>query len=88
MMIFLMRKRSNVWKNFVECVRSRKREDLDCDVAEGHLSASIGHLGNIAYRTGRKLTFDPETEKFVNDKEADTYLTRDYRAPYVMPDKI
>lgn len=79
---------TNGWKNFVECVRSRKVQDLDCDIAEGHLSASLGHLGNISYRTGRKLSFDPKTEKFINDKEADSYLTRDYRAPYIMPEKI
>ena len=80
--------RSSPWKNFIQSVRSRKLEDLDCDIAEGHLSACIGHLGNIAYRTGRKLTFDAASEKFVNDKDADTYLTRDYRAPYLMPDKV
>jgi predicted dehydrogenase len=80
--------KTNGWENFVDCVRSRKMEDLDCEVAEGHLSASIGHLGNIAYRAGRKLEFDPATEKFVNDPEADKLLTRDYRAPYLMPDKI
>ena len=80
--------KTNVWKNFVECVRSRRWQDLDCDISEGHLSAAIGHLGNISYRTGRKLTFNPETEKFVNDKEADAFLTRDYRPPYVMPEVI
>ncbi|MCK5462426.1 MAG: gfo/Idh/MocA family oxidoreductase, partial [Bacteroidales bacterium] len=80
--------KTNGWKNFVDCVRSRKVEDLDCDIAEGHLSASLGHLGNISYRTGRKLTFDPKTEKFVKDKEADAYLTRDYRAPYIMPKEV
>ena len=77
---------SDNWKNFIDCVRSRKVEDLDCDIAEGHLSASIGHLGVISYRTGRKLTFDPATEKFVNDAEADKLLTREYRKPYVMPE--
>jgi predicted dehydrogenase len=79
---------SNPWKNFIECVRSRKVEDLDCDVAEGHLSASIGHLGNISYRTGRKLNFDPRSEKFIDDKDANAYLTRNYRAPYLMPEKV
>ncbi|HQK72057.1 MAG TPA: gfo/Idh/MocA family oxidoreductase, partial [Bacteroidales bacterium] len=65
-----------------------RREDLDNDILEGHLSAAIGHLGVISYRTGRKLTFNPQTEKFVNDPEADKYLTRDYRKPYVMPDRV
>ncbi len=77
---------SNGWKNLIECVRSRKREDLDNDILEGHMSAALGHLGVISYRTGRKLTFDPAVEKFVNDPEADKYLTRNYRNPYVMPD--
>lgn len=78
--------KSNNWRNFIDCVRSRKVEDLDCDIAEGHLSASIGHLGIISYRTGRKLEFDPKNEKFINDKEADKLLTREYRKPYMMPD--
>jgi len=77
--------RSNNWINFIDCVRSRRTEDLDCDIAEGHLSTVIGHLGVISYRTGRKLTFDPASETFVNDNEANSYLTREYRAPYRMP---
>ncbi len=79
---------SNGWKNFIDCVRSRKREDLDNDILEGHLSASIGHLGVISYRTGRKLNFDPAKEKFVDDKEADRFLVREYRKPYIMPEKV
>ena len=43
------------------------------------MSASLAHLGNISYRVGRKLTFDGRTERFVNDKEADKLLTREYR---------
>ncbi|WP_439621169.1 Gfo/Idh/MocA family protein [Gemmata sp.] len=38
--------------NFVKAVRSRKVEDLNCDVAEGHLSAALCHLANISYRLG------------------------------------
>ncbi|MGQ9621282.1 MAG: Gfo/Idh/MocA family protein [Bacteroidales bacterium] len=79
---------SNGWKNFIDCVRSRKREELDNDILEGHLSAAIGHLGVISYRTGRKLTFDPRKEKFVNDPEADKYLKRNYREPYKMPENV
>ena len=80
--------RSNGWKNFIDCVRSRKREDLDNEILEGHMSASLGHLGVISYRTGRKLLFNPEKEKFVNDPEADKFLTRIYRKPYVMPENV
>jgi len=76
------------FQNFVDCVRSRKVEDLYCDVLQGHLSTTLCHLANISFRTGRKLLFDPEHERFVNDVEANRYLTRTYRAPYVLPDKV
>ena len=46
------------------------------------------HLANIAYRVGRKLKFDGKTEKFVGDAEADKLLTRTYRAPFVVPEKV
>ena len=42
-------------------------------------SSSLPHLANIAYRTGRQLQFDGKSETFVNDKDADKYLTREYR---------
>jgi predicted dehydrogenase len=42
--------------NFVKAVRSRKVEDLNCDVAEGHLSAALCHLANISYRLGTEQT--------------------------------
>jgi predicted dehydrogenase len=80
--------RSNGWKNLIECVRSRRREDLDNDILNGHMSAALGHLGVISYRTGRKLTFNPTTEKFVDDKEADKFLRREFRKPYVVPDVV
>ena len=63
-------------------------EDLDNDILEGHLSAAIGHLGVISCRMGRPLTFDSAKEKFVNDKEADQLLTRKYREPFVVPEKV
>jgi len=78
----------NGWKNLIDCVRSRKREELDNDILEGHLSAALGHLGVISYRTGKKLEFNPETEKFVHDPEADKLLTRKYREPFVVPEKV
>jgi hypothetical protein len=117
--------------NFITAVRSRKREDLHADILEGHLSASLCHLGNISYRlakerpfekpkdfsdnavvgesimhtlantkaigvdpekatlwVGPKLEFDPAMEKFVNNAAADKLLTRNYRAPFVVPEKV
>ncbi len=74
--------------NFIRCVRSRNLEELNADILEGHMSTAFAHLGNISYRTGRKLTFNPHAEKFINDDDANTYLTRNYRHPYVVPDKV
>jgi predicted dehydrogenase len=76
------------FKNFIDCVRSRKWQDLNSDVQEGQQSVAICHLAEIAYRTQRVLTFDPATAKFPGDEEANAYLTRRYRAPYVMPENV
>jgi hypothetical protein len=57
-------------------------------VETGHLSSALAHLGNISYRLGRQLNFDPVAERFIGDEDANNMLTREYRAPYVLPDKI
>ena len=118
--------------NFIAAVRSRKVEDLNADILEGHYSAALCHLANISYRLGeevpfntrtkafgnnvdayetlgrmeehlasnelnlvnttyqlgRKLNFDAKTEKFVDDSQANEMLTRKYRAPFVVPEKV
>jgi len=74
--------------NFIYALRTGKREDLACDIEVGHLSTCLPLLANVAYRTGRQLTFDGKTEKFVSDPEADKLLTRNYRAPFIVPDQV
>ena len=74
--------------NFIDCVRTRRWQDLNADIFEGYMSTSIMLLGNIAYRTGRTLTFNGRAEKFVDDDDANSYLTCRYRPPYVLPDNI
>jgi hypothetical protein len=76
------------FQNFIDCVRSRERANLYCEIEQGHLSTSLCHLANISFRTGRKLVFDPKTETFPGDQEANALLRREYRAPYVMPDPV
>ncbi len=78
----------NHFTNFLDCVRTRNWQNLNADILEGHLSTSLCHLGNIATRLQRTLHFSPGTEKFVNDTEADSYLTKMYRAPFLLPDKV
>jgi predicted dehydrogenase len=118
--------------NFIKAVRSRKANDLNADILEGHLSSALCHTGNISYRLGAKKrpaeilerirsdaaageTFDrllqhlalnevdlaknnatlgaflqmnPETERFIGNDEANALLTREYRAPFVVPEKV
>jgi predicted dehydrogenase len=119
--------------NFLAAVRSRKVEDLNADILEGHLSAALIHLANASYRlgdpvpfaprtraiagnadaedalnrmeehlaqecklkladwkltVGRKLTVDTSTGMAVGDPEANKLLTRHYRKPFVVPDKV
>ncbi len=78
----------NHWANFIQAVRSRKVEDLHADIEEGHRSSVLMHLANISYRTGRSIDFDPATEKIVGDSEAAKLMTRKYRAPFVVPEKV
>ena len=122
----------DVFENFIQAVRSRKEEDLDAHVYEGHVSSGLCHLANVSYRlgertsfhnktkpfgnnpkaseyfermqehlkdnglklketeyiVGRTLAFDASTESIKGDEEANQLLSRQYRPPYVVPDKV
>jgi len=121
-----------IFANFIACVRSRRPQDLDAHILEGHYSSALCHLANISYRLGQDvsfakkpvelgdneevdktyawfkemltglgvrlesntfrvglpLKFDPEKEKFVDNADADKLLTRPYREPFVVPEKV
>lgn len=77
------------YANFIAAVRSRKKSDLTCEIYEGFLSTALPHLANISYRLGgQSLDFDPVNEKFINNEMANDMLTREYRAPYIVPDDV
>ena len=123
----------SIFRNFIDCVKSRDASKLQAPIQEAHLSAACCHLGNIAYRLGEevpgaekpdflnaheevgrswgdictrvqdalgldiekstyqlgaKLDFDPKSEKFVGNSEADALLTRDYRGPFVVTEEV
>ena len=78
----------NHYQNFVEAIRSPDPATFNKGIEDGFHSCAVIHLGNIAYRLGRTLTFDPATMRFPGDAEANALLTREYRAPYVVPDKV
>ena len=70
-------------RNFLECVKSRQRPNSDVEI--GRLSTTLCHLGNISYKLNRDVHFDPKTETFGNDKEANKLLVKEYRTPYGLP---
>lgn len=122
----------NHYENFLQAVRSRKEDDLNGKIIDGHISSALCHVGNISYLLGKKsnpgaikekiqgekealdsfermlahlaangvdpnveklalgefLKVDPKTERFIDNAEADKLLTRDYRAPYIVPEKV
>jgi predicted dehydrogenase len=122
----------NHFGNFIAAVRSRRVEDLNADILQGHYSAALCHLANISYRMGeeapfnkatrafgddkeayetlarmeehlkenrlaldglnyrlgRKLNFDAAAESFVGDSDANRLLTRPYREPFTVPERI
>jgi len=72
-------------QNFVNVVRSRKASDLYAGVEVGHCSAAHCHMANIAMRVGHRLKFDAVNERFIDDAEANAYLTKQYRKGYELP---
>ena len=70
--------------NFLECVRARNF-DTRANPEIAHLSCSLVHLGEVAYRTRGQLDFDPKTETFVDAPDANALLTKDYRKGYELP---
>ncbi|MFQ6035700.1 MAG: Gfo/Idh/MocA family protein [Sedimentisphaerales bacterium] len=119
--------------NFINCVRSRKYNELNANILDGHLSSALCHLGNISYRLGQQvpgttrpdvleaheevakswetikqtvkgtlgldlskstyqlgptLKFDRRKEKFADNPAADRLLTRSYRGPFVVPQRV
>ena len=74
--------------NLIDAIRSGNDKTLNCDILQGHYSCALPHMANISHRLGRGLKFNGTTETFINDPEADKMLTRQYRKPFVVPDKV
>jgi hypothetical protein len=60
----------------------RKRSKPICDIETGCRSVSVCHLGNIAYKLGRPLKWDPQREVFIGDSGASRLLSRPMRSPW------
>jgi predicted dehydrogenase len=73
-------------QNFLDAMRSREKPAADLETV-GHPSSMLCHLGNVAWRLGRSVKFDPQTYTFPGDDEANKLLNRpEYRKPWVLPE--
>ena len=68
-------------REFLDAIKSRNLETT-CNVRYGHRVTKLGLLANIAYRTGRRIHWDDERERIVNDRDASKLLSREFRKPY------
>jgi hypothetical protein len=72
-------------ENWLNCIKTREKPVADVEI--GHRSISVCHLANIAREVGRKLQWDPAKEQFVNDDEADAYVSRPRRKGYELQEQ-
>ena len=70
-------------RNFLDCMKSLQKPA--CDVAIAANTATVAHIGNIAFRTGRKLFWDGSKSQFIDDQKANEMMSRTYREPWKMP---
>jgi len=78
----LYRSEGNHMDNFLACMRTRQEPAAPVEV--GHRSATVCHLGVISMRLGRKVRWDPATEQFPDDPEAERLADRAMRAPWTL----
>lgn len=78
------------FQNWFDAIRARDMSIQNGPVQTGALSSSLAHLGNISYRLGKQLDFDPVAERFIGSDidDANAMLSREYRAPYLLPDVV
>jgi predicted dehydrogenase len=73
-------------ENFCESLRGHAK--LNADARTGHLSTVLCHLGNIATRFGRTLTFDADKEQILEDEQANSLVSRQYRQHWATPGNV
>jgi hypothetical protein len=73
------------WVNFIDAMRSRKSEDLNCPIEAGAHVATVAQMGNIAFRSGQKLNWDKDQAKFTDDAVNKKYMMKEYHNGYKLP---
>lgn len=76
---------NNHWVNFIDVVKSRKMEELNCSIQAGSHVATVAQMGNISFRSGQRLVWDKEKGKFTDEKINSQYLLKEYNNGYKLP---
>jgi hypothetical protein len=76
------------YQNFIDAIRANDPLNLTAPIEEGFYSCALIHLANISYRLGRSLDIDTANFKVINDDKANRMFTKEYRKPYLFPDKL
>jgi predicted dehydrogenase len=71
-------------KNFIDVIKSRKTEDLKCPIKDAAHVATVCQMGNVAFRTGKKIYWDADAKNFT-DADANKYLAAEYHNGYTLP---
>jgi len=69
-------------RNFLDCVKTRKDPYFPAEI--GHRCCSLAHLGNVSMDLGRKVRWNPDTEEFIDDPQANRLRSRSMRAPWTL----
>jgi hypothetical protein len=70
------------WENFIAAIKSGKQDDLNCPISTGSHIATVCQLGNIAYRSKEKITWDKTKQQLTNEKLNQQYLFAQYHNGY------
>ncbi len=73
------------WENFISVVKSRKTENLNCPIQAGAHVATVAQMGNIAFRSGKKLEWDMSKERFTDEAINKQYMMKEYHNGYKLP---
>ena len=76
------------FSNWFDAVRAGKYDMLNAEIEDIHISNAFCHLANASYRLGRELNFDPKSETFESDEQANQMLTRNYHKDFRLPERV
>lgn len=71
--------------NFFNVVRSRKKEELNCSIQAAAHVATVAQMGNIAFKSGQKLSWNNTSHQFTSQQINDKYLLAPYHNGYQLP---